>query len=186
MSKAQKLWLLFTTAFTSSATANSGYAILSVMKNLFVYKHKWFTEEEMNDYIGLAQSAPGAMAVNGAVVVGYQIAGIIGAIVGILGIIIPPIIIMTLVTIFYQYIVTNVYVRMFMEGMQAGVCALLLDVIIGLFTSVTKEKSIYPYVLVIAGFIFVKFTDFSVFYLALGCIVAGIIKTLIMNRKAGA
>ena len=73
MEKSQKLWILFKTAFVSSATANSGYAILAVMKNLFVEKHKWFTEDEMNDYIALAQSAPGPMAVNSAVIIGYRL-----------------------------------------------------------------------------------------------------------------
>ncbi len=183
MNKAQKLWLLFKTTFISSTTANSGYAILSVMKNLFVEKYKWFNEDEMNDYIGLAQSAPGPMAVNGAVIIGYQINGIFGSIVAVMGIVIPPIIIMILVTVFYQYIVSNEYVRLFMEGMEAGVCALLLDVIIGLFVNVTKDKSIYPYILIIISFIYIKFTHFSIFYLALACVVAGVVKSLLTTRK---
>lgn len=184
MKKTLKLWILFITAFTSSITANSGYAILSVMKNRYVNKYHWFTEDEMNDYIALAQSAPGPMAVNGAVVVGYQTCGILGAVVSVLGIILPPLIIMTLVTIFYQHIVTNKYVQVFMQGMQAGVCALLLDVIISLFTSVTKDnKSIYPYILIVAGFLYVRYTNLSIFFLALACIVCALIKCLLWDKR---
>ena len=64
MTKSKKLFTLFITTFTISMTANSGYAILGVMKNVFVNKHKWFTEEEMANYIALAQSSPGPIAIN--------------------------------------------------------------------------------------------------------------------------
>ena len=54
---------LFVATLTISATANSGYAIIAVMKDDFVKKRKWFTEDEMNDYIAIVQSCPGPMAV---------------------------------------------------------------------------------------------------------------------------
>ncbi len=186
MSKLKKVITLFITTFSISITANSGYAILGVMRNLAVNKNHWFTEEEMNDYIGLAQSAPGPMAVNGSMVVGYQLAGIPGAFAAVLGVIIPPIIIMMIVTYFYQVIVTNQYVRIFMSGMQAGVAAMLLDIIIGLFTNVTKNRKAYPYLVMAVAFIFIRFTDFSMFYLIIGCIIAALVKTFIIERKVKA
>ena len=79
MDKFKKALTLFTTTFTTSMTANSGYAILAVMKNLMVDKYHWFTEEDMNDYMAMSQSSPGPMAVNCSLIVGYQLAGPLGA-----------------------------------------------------------------------------------------------------------
>ena len=182
MDKLKKALTVFTTTFTTSMTANSGYAILAVMKSLMVDKYHWFTEEEMNDFTTMSQSSPGPMAVNSSLTVGYQLAGPLGAFAAVVGVMIPPIVIMIIVTYFYQTIVTNQYVRIFMSGMQAGVVAMLIDVIIGLFTTVTKRKSIYPYIIMIISFVFIRFTDFSMFYLIAGCIIAAVIKTLAAGR----
>ncbi|MBQ3385555.1 MAG: chromate transporter [Erysipelotrichaceae bacterium] len=182
MDKFKKALTLFTTTFTTSMTANSGYAILAVMKNLMVDKYHWFTEEDMNDYMAMSQSSPGPMAVNCSLIVGYQLAGPLGAFAAVVGVIIPPIVIMIIVTYFYQTIVTNQYVRIFMSGMQAGVVAMLIDVIIGLFTTVTKRKSVYPYIIMVIAFIFIRFTDFSMLYLILGCILTAVIKTVVVGR----
>ena len=185
MKRLERLWTLFITTFTISMTANSGYAILSVMKNVFVQKHKWFTEEEMNDCIAMAQSAPGPMGINGSMIVGYQLEGALGAFAAVLGCCLPPIVIMILVTYFYQTIVTNEYVRVFMRGMQAGVGAMLIDVVIGLFTNVMKSKSWFPYVIMIISFCFIRYTSLSVFYLVVFCIIASLLKTAFIRRRAG-
>ena len=182
MDRLKKALTLFTTTFTTSITANSGYAILAVMKSLMVDRYHWFTEEDMNDFMAMAQSPPGPMAVNCSLIVGYQLAGPLGAFAAVVGVLIPPIAIMILVTYFYQNIVTNQYVRLFMGGMQAGVVAMLIDVIIGLFTAVTKRKSPYPYIIMVLAFLFIRFTDLSLFYLIIGCILTAVIKTVMMGR----
>ncbi len=182
MDKIKKALTVFTTTFTTSMTANSGYAILAVMKSLMVDKYHWFTEEEMNDFTTMSQSSPGPMAVNSSLIVGYQLAGPLGAFAAVVGVMIPPIVIMIIVTYFYQTIVTNQYVRIFMSGMQAGVVAMLIDVIIGLFTTVTKRKSVYPYIIMIISLVFIRCTDFSMFFLIAGCIIAAVIKTLAAGR----
>lgn len=123
------------------------------------------------------------MAVNGSLVIGYQIAGPMGGFMAVLGCIIPPLVMMIIVTYFYQVIVENEYVRIFMRGMQAGVAAMLVDVIIGLFVNVTKKKSVYPFIIMIAAFIFIRFTDYSVFFLVIGCIAVALVKTLLVGKK---
>ncbi|MBR0385058.1 MAG: chromate transporter [Erysipelotrichaceae bacterium] len=176
--------MLFTTAFSISMTANSGYAMLSVMKNVFAVKRKMFSEDQMNDFIGLAQSAPGPVAVNGSLVVGYQVAGFAGGLSAVLGCIMPPIIMMILVTIFYSVIVNNQYVRIFMAGMQAGVAAMLLDVIIGLFKNITKaDRTWYPFAIMVFSFLFIRYTKYSVFFLVLICIATALIKTFMFGKK---
>ena len=178
-----RVWLLFINIFSISMTANSGYAMLGVLKNRFVDKYGWFTKEEMEDYIALAQSSPGPIAVNSSVLIGYQAAGPAGAFAAVMGVIIPPFIMMVIVSLFYSFISTDPYVRIFINGMQAGVVAMLIDVMIGLFQGVAKRKNILYYIIMVISFLFVRLTDYSIFFLAMGCILTAIIKTYITTKE---
>lgn len=181
-----RLIALFLATLTISATANSGYAIIAVMRDDFVNKRKWFTEDEMSDYIAIAQSCPGPMAVTSSMVVGFQSAGILGSLAAVWGVITPPFAIMVLVSIFYQTIVSNPYVTIFMRGMQMGVVAMLLDVCIGLFLNATKNPGIYPLVVMAIAFLYVRLTNCSIMWLAIGCGVAGAIRALLVKREVEA
>lgn len=183
-SKLGKLLALFLATFTISATANSGYAIIAVMKDDFVNKRKWFSEEEMADYIAIVQSCPGPMAVTSSTVVGYQAAGFAGAFAAVLGVILPPFLVMVAVTLFYEAIVSNPYVTIFMRGMQMGVVAMLFDICIGLFRNATKTSYAYPLAIMVLAFLYVRLTGCSIMWLALGCGVAGAVKALLASREA--
>lgn len=185
MKKTEKLAVIFKTTFTISLTANSGYAILSAMKSTFVGKYKWISEDKMSDYIALAQSCPGPMAISCSTIVGYELAGVLGAFMAVLGCIIPPIIIMVLVSYFYQSIIQNKIVAIFMKGMSYGVVAMLLDVLIGLFTSATKKGYVYPIMLMIISFLYIEFTDFSILYLVIVCIVSALVKAKLTEKMMG-
>lgn len=182
----QKAWLLFINTFSISMTANSGYAMLGVIKNRFVDKYGWFTKEEMEDYIALAQSCPGPIACSSTMIIGYQSCGIIGALAAVFGVILPPFLMMVLVTFFYTFISTNTYVRIFITGMQAGVCAMLLDVVLGLFAGVRKMNKVFYYVMVVLSFLYVRLTPYSIFFLALICIAVAVIKTFMFQKQVGA
>lgn len=179
----KKAWLLFINTFMVSMTANSGYAIISVFRNRFVDKYHWFTKEEMEDYIALAQSCPGPLAVSSSMILGYQSAGLFGAFAAVLGVIIPPIVIMILVTCFYTWISSNQIMRIFITGMEAGVCAMLMDVVIGMFKGVMKMNDLFYYAMVILSFLFVRLTDLSIFYLTLICIMIAVLRYLFILRK---
>ena len=69
---------VFSTLYLSAFTFGGGYVIVSLMKKKFVDEYHWIEEDEMLDLIAIAQSAPGAIAVNGAIVVGYKLAGLPG------------------------------------------------------------------------------------------------------------
>lgn len=178
-----RLAALFLATFTISATANSGYAIIAVMKDDFVRKRKWFTEEEMNDYIAIAQSCPGPMAVTSSMVVGYQSAGLLGSLAAVFGVIVPPFAVMVAVTVFYQAIVSNPYVIVFMRGMQMGVVAMLLDVCIGLFRDATGKARAYPLLIMVLSFLYVRLTGCSIMWLAIGCGVVGAVKALLIRGE---
>ncbi len=183
MEKWKKILILFKTTFLISLTTNTGYAILSVMRSNFVNKYRWFSEEEMTDYIALAQSSPGPMAINASLIIGWQIAGFAGALSAVLGCALPPLLVMLAATFFYNKIISNSYVSFFMKGMQFGIAAMLLDVLLGLLGNVLKKEKIYPVCLIILSFFYIKFINGSVFILALGCILVSLIRTWYINKE---
>ena len=102
MKKKHVLWKLFiSTLYLSAFTFGGGYVIVTLMKEKFVDELHWIEEDEMLDLIAIAQSAPGAIAVNGAIVVGYKLAGLLGALVAILATILPPFVIISAISFFY-------------------------------------------------------------------------------------
>ena len=91
-----RLWKLFlSTLYISSFTFGGGFVIVTFMKKKFVDELHWIDEQEMLDMTALAQSSPGAIAVNAAILVGWQVEGLIGMIVAVLGTIIPPMVILS-------------------------------------------------------------------------------------------
>ena len=182
MNRTKKLWILFKTTFLISMTANTGYAILSIMKNTFVEKYRWFSNEDMADYIAMAQSVPGPIAISASMIIGYQSAGLIGSICAVAGCALPPLLVMMLVTFFYESLTGNELVSKFLRGMQYGVAAMLLDVLIVLFVNVTKKGMIYPLCIMTLSFLYVRLLNLSIFYLAIGCIAAGVLKAYLSNK----
>lgn len=117
----QKLFL--STLYLSAFTFGGGYVIVTLMKKKFVDEYHWIEENEMLDLVAIAQSSPGPIAVNGAIVVGYKLAGMIGVLVSIIGTIIPPFLIISVISVCYQAFRDNFFVSQMLEGMQAGVGA---------------------------------------------------------------
>lgn len=70
--KKKVLWKIFiSTLYLSAFTFGGGYVIVTLMKKKFVDDYHWIEKNEMLDLVAIAQSSPGAIAVNGAIVVGY-------------------------------------------------------------------------------------------------------------------
>lgn len=122
--KNNKLIQLFvSTLYLSAFTFGGGYVIVTLMKKKFVDTLHWIDQDEMLDLVAIAQSSPGAIAVNGAIVVGYKIAGIPGLLVSILGTVIPPFIIISAISVFYEIFQSNIYVKLILDGMQQCRCS---------------------------------------------------------------
>ncbi|WP_044565241.1 chromate transporter [Anaerococcus provencensis] len=185
MKEKNKLWELFkSTLYLSAFTFGGGYVILSLMKETFVEKLGWISKDEMLDMTAIAQSAPGAVAVNAAVVVGYETLGLAGMIVAILGTIIPPLIIISLFSLAYQAFITNKYIALFLKGMQAGVGALIIKVVIDMGRDLLKEKSPLVIGIMLTSFILGYFFDVNVIYIIGSLIVIGVIYTLARRNHA--
>ena len=145
---------LFWTTFTLSMfTFGGGFVIVSLMRKKMVVQYGWINDEEMLDFITIAQSSPGPIAVNGSLMVGYHLAGVPGALVSALGTILPPMIILTLVSIGYKAVSENMWIKAAFHGMRAVVAAIVLQVTWALFKPLAEKKKVLPLLLFIVAFL---------------------------------
>jgi chromate transporter len=163
MEKNLKFYLqLFWSTFSLSAfTIGGGYVIVPLMRKKFVEELKWIDEEEMLNLVAISQSAPGPIAVNTSIMVGYRIAGILGSFITILGTILPPLIIITVIAQFYASFKENVIVNALLLGMRAGVAAVIIDVIIKMVKDIVKTRNKISIMIMIISFIAAAVLDIN-------------------------
>lgn len=125
----------------------------------------------------IAQSSPGAIAVNASILVGYHVAGIPGALLTVLGTVIPPLIIISVISMFYQAFRDNPVVNLVMAGMLCGVAAVIFDVVIDMTKTVLEKKKILPVLVLIGAFIAVRFFSVNILLVILVCGIIGILET---------
>ncbi len=182
--KENKFWKIFWSTFYLSAfTFGGGYVIVSLMKKKFVDEYHWIEEEEMLDLVAIAQAAPGAIAVNGAIVVGYKLAGIPGILVAIFGTVLPPFVIISLISVCYQVVRDNFIISRMLEGMQAGVGAVIASVTYDMAAGVVKKKELVSDLLMIGAFVAACFFGVNVVYVILFCGLLGVLRAFIERRK---
>ncbi|MSS62786.1 chromate transporter [Velocimicrobium porci] len=178
------LWKLFQSMFVLSAcTFGGGFVIVSLMKKKFVEELKWIEEDEMLDITAITQSSPGPLPVNASVIIGYRMGGIIGALTAILGTIIPPMVIISVICLFYTQFRTNTYIAIALQVMRAGVAAVILDVVYNLATNVCKTRRALYIGMMIVSFIATYFFGISAMIIILVCLGIGITDLLIHLNK---
>lgn len=136
-------WLLAVNLFISAFTFGGGYIVVPMVRRFFVAKKRCFTEEELINMAAIAQSTPGAIAINLSALAGYKVAGIAGALISCLAAVLPPLIILTVVSAFYKLFVSNEIVTAILKGMEAGVAALMIDLITDMCALVLKRRSLF-------------------------------------------
>ncbi len=184
LSRGRKLWTLFTSLlYISAFTFGGGFVIVTFMKRRFVDKLGWLDEQEMLDMTALAQSSPGPIALNAAIQVGWRVGGAVGMVIATIATILPPMIILTVISIFYSAFANNEYVALVLKGMQAGVAAVIADVVCDLGGKVLKTKSWIHIVLMLAAFIATYFLNINVIFVILASALIGVILSLIDRRK---
>lgn len=177
---------LFTITLTLSAcTFGGGFVIISMMKQKFVEKLHWLADEEMLDMTAIAQSSPGALGVNIAIVVGYRIKKFWGAVICTLGAIIPPLVIISIISVFYNQFKDNTYIAIALQVMRAGVAAVIFDVVIDLAKNIFKTKSVLWIVLMFAAFIATCFFKVSAIIIILVCGTIGLLHVILADKKEG-
>ncbi|NBH82246.1 chromate transporter [bacterium C-53] len=183
-SKGRLMWELFTATFTLSAfTFGGGFVIVSLMKKKFVEELKWFEEDEMLDITAIAQSSPGPIPINASVIIGYRMNGIIGSLVAILGTALPPMIIISIISVFYQQFRENQIIAIALKVMRAGVAAVIFDVVVNLAINVIRTKQFLYITLMCAAFIAAVVLDISAMLIIIFCLFVGIADLIIDMYK---
>lgn len=175
--------LFLSTLYISAFTFGGGYVIVSLMKKKFVDDCHWIDENEMLDFVAIAQSAPGPIAINGAIVVGYRLAGILGIGITILATVIPPFVIISVISFFYNAFRDNFIVSQMLEGMQAGVGAVIASVTWDMVSGIIKDKNTGAVLIMIAAFIADCVFQTNVIYIILVCILIGVCRALMAGRR---
>lgn len=182
--KGKRLWKIFiSTLYLSAFTFGGGYVIVTLMKKKFVDELGWIDENEMLDLVAIAQSAPGAIAVNGAIVVGYKLEGLIGALTAIVGTIIPPFAIISVISFFYAAFSSNFIVKTILDGMQSGVAAVIAAVVWDMGSGIVRGKNKMSLTIMAAAFLATAVFDVNVVYVVLICIALGIVRTVVRMRR---
>ena len=176
--------LFLSTLYLSAFTFGGGYVIVTLMKKKFVDQYHWIEETEMLDLVAIAQSAPGPIAVNGAIVVGYKLAGLLGVAVAILGTIIPPFVIIALVSVCYNAFRSNVIVGKMLEGMQAGVGAVIASVTYEMGAGIVQEKNVISLLIMAGAFLASCVLGVNVVFIVIVCGVLGALRTLVARKNA--
>lgn len=180
----EQLWILFKSMFLLSAcTFGGGFVIVSLMKKKFVEELKWLEEDEMLDITAITQSSPGPLPVNASVIIGYRMHGIPGSLAAVLGTILPPMFVISLICVFYTEFRQNLYIAAALQVMRAGVAAVILDVTWNLAKNVWNSHSVFYTSLMALSFCGAYFFGVSAMIIILICLVIGITEAVLTSYK---
>lgn len=147
-------WTLFKTTFIISAfTVGGGFVIIPLLKGKFVDEYHWINDKDALDMVAIAQSMPGVVAVNSAIILGYRMAGILGTLVALVATVLPCLITLSIISYCYDFFIQNAYIRMVLKGMQCGATALIVNVGIDLLVKQCKKKLVLPLLIIAATLI---------------------------------
>ncbi len=166
-------------------TFGGGLAMLPIIEREVVEKRKWLTHEEMLDLVAIAESTPGAIAVNAATFIGYKVGKLLGAILTTLALVLPSIIIITIISFFVEEFLAIEYVKYAFMGIRCAVGVLIFFAAIKLFKANKKYWYIY-FLLFLAMLILILFPNVSTIFIIIGGgIISLLINIFLVKKKAG-
>ena len=179
----KKLWELYVTFLrVGGLTFGGGMAMLPMLKKEVIEKKGWTNEEELLDIYAIRQCTPGIIAVNTSTYIGYEQAGIIGAVCCTLGMVTPSLIIITLIATILNRFIAEPLVVHALSGIRVAVCAMMLNTVISLARAGIKDK--LGVLLFLAGFLLATFSPIPTIVLVVCAAVIGICVN-IRKEKAG-
>ena len=184
------LFRLFLSVLKISAfTFGGGYVIVPLMRRRFVEELGWIGDKEMIDMIAIGQSAPGPIAVNTSILLGYRLLGIKGALVSVFGTALPPLFVLSLISAFYEAFRQNQWIAALLAAMRAGVAAVIADVVWTMAGGIFNKKRAMPIMLMLMAFASVWFFKVSIILVLLACGLIGLLEAWfcsgVAERKRG-
>lgn len=120
------LWEIFITFLKiGPVTFGGGYAMIPLIEREVVYRKKWLEISDVGDIFAIAESIPGAIAINSATFIGYRVARIPGAICAMIGVLLPTFFIVIILSISYLYLQNNPLMAAAFEGIRPAIVALI-------------------------------------------------------------
>lgn len=154
MKKNISLLKLFAIFFKINAiTFGGGYTIVPVIKDIFVNDLKLIKKDEMLNIVALAQSGPGAMTISTSLLTGYKLRGATGAIVALVASSLPCLLILSIISIFYQEFKSNLYIKAALQGISGVICAVLFITVFNMAKSSYKNYPVFTVIVVLLIFI---------------------------------
>ncbi len=129
-------------------TFGGGWSILAQIEEEFINRTHEITKEDLLDMTSVGKSMPGIMIANITMIFGYRMAGITGAFAATIGMILPSIIILTLVTFLYNFIKDNIYVKYAMSGIRSAVIPIIASSALSLWSAAITDKACLVFCLV--------------------------------------
>ena len=120
-------------------TFGGGYAMIALMDNECVEKKKWLDHDEFMDMTVIAESTPGPIAINGATYIGYQQAGMLGAIFATFGIVFPSFLTLYIISLFFDNLLEIAVVAHAFEGIKIAVGILIFNAAIKMLMKMHKR-----------------------------------------------
>ena len=132
----KKILNMFFTFFKiGSFTFGGGYAMIPLIETEVVTKKKWISKEDFLDIVVISQTFPGALVVNTSIFIGYRIGGLLGAVIGLLGVVLPSFFIILCIAVFFIKFRDYYYVDLIFKGISAAVPMLILIAVVSLSKS---------------------------------------------------
>ena len=185
------LKLFFTMLKVGLFTFGGGYAMISVLEHEFVEKNAWIKRDEFYDMLAVAESTPGPIAINSATFIGYRLAGVLGSIFATIAMCLPSLIIIYLISLFFDAFLSITLVAYAFKGIQACVCYLILSAGIKMIKKL-KKNALTITLTSLTFLVYIAFTLFavkfsSIFYILIGAFVTltAYIITLASKKKGG-
>jgi chromate transporter len=181
------LGVLFLSVLKISAmTFGGGYVIVPLMRKRFSAELGWIRDEEMLDMIAIGQSAPGPIAVNTSILLGHRLLGIRGALAAVAGTAIPPLVVLSLIAVFYDAFQKNRWLAALLVAMRAGVAAVIADAVWGMGATVLKKGGLPSAIIAVCAFLAVFFLKLPIILVLLACAGAGLALAFLNSRRGAA
>lgn len=156
-------------------TFGGGWSILAQMEEEFIDKRKVITKQDLLDMTSVGKSLPGIMITNITIVFGYRMAGVPGAIASTIGITVPPVVILSFVTVVYRWIKDNLYVGYVLKGIRAAVAPIIMASTVSLWKSGIKDRP--AFLIFLAAFLCSAFTNMG----NIPIVVSGLLLAVVLN-----
>lgn len=182
--KKQRLILFWVFFKIGAFTFGGGFAMIPLIEREVVEKNKWISQKEICDILAISQSFPGAIAINSATIVGYRVAGYLGAICATFGVVIPSFIIITLIASILTYVMDISVVQSAFKAISSSVVALLIVAAIRVGKSAIKGT--ISLLIAITSLVLLLWLGINPIYAILFGIISGLIIYVIeiLKRKS--